>query len=205
MSYRLVPVAPSLVFLFLFSSPFSSSRVRIWRWNFESLYHGFMGKEALPSQCPPGFWIDSIRVVFLAVVWIPVLVLYLRRHQGERTKRWGACSSGCYAACKENRQPAALAPWPWCAEAASSREVSSGGGCSCSSSSRQRLASSRPASICARPRTAAPRVSSLHGSSSSSNLIVLVDMQIPVTPGDSRGSSSGCMFGAQQLFDELPN
>jgi hypothetical protein len=43
----------------------------------------------------------------------------------------------------------------------------------------------------------------LHGSSS--NLIVLVDMQIPVTPGDSRGSSSGCMFDAQQLFDELPN
>jgi len=44
-----LPVAPSLVFLFLFSSPFSSSRVRIWRWNFESLYHRFMGKEALPS------------------------------------------------------------------------------------------------------------------------------------------------------------
>jgi hypothetical protein len=40
---------------------------------------------------------------------------------------------------------------------------------------------------------------------SSSNLIVLVDMQIQVTPGDSRGSSSGCLFDAQQLFDELPN
>jgi hypothetical protein len=88
----------------------------------------------------------------------------------------GACSSGCYAVCQENRQPAALAPWPWCAETASSREVGSGGGCFCRSS--------------------------LHGSSS--NLTVLVVMQIPVTPGDSRGSSSGCMFDAQQ-FDELPN
>jgi hypothetical protein len=38
-----------------------------------------------------------------------------------------------------------------------------------------------------------------------SNLIVLVDMQIPVIPGDSRGSISGCLFDAQQIFDELPN
>jgi hypothetical protein len=83
------------------------------------------------------------------------------------------------------------------------QEVSSGGGCSCSSSSRQRPASSRPASICARPRTATPRVSSLHGSSS--KLIVLVNMQIPVTSGDSGSSGSGCMFDAQQLFDELSN
>jgi hypothetical protein len=86
-------------------------------------------------------------------------------------QQWLLCSvPGEQAACSAS----SLA---LCAETASSREVSSGGGCF--------------------------RRSSLHGSSS--NLIVLVDMQIPVTPGDSRGSSSGCMFDAQQLFDELPN